>query len=400
MRPGDQHRVLRHRRPATAAGTRGPVQDAVPVHVLAGVERGDRAVEPARRDHRDLALEVDEALEHRRRLADRDPGLARRGAGIEPHLPLAVVAEAGGSSGSPGVPSVRERRRQRLRPVHRADRARSRGRARAGSPSPRARSCATSSARRPGRTGTSGASSVHRRKRHVLELVGDDVDRRGEGAERGGVVVAGAGHRVRHLRRAGRRPARRRGSASRAAPRPCASIRPSCPPPRMPMRLPGGSGTAGLRRHPAPPPPRRSAPRARPRAAPARLRPQAASIAAARSPAFAAPAGPIASVPTGTPFGICTMERRRIEPGERLRLHRHPEHRQPRLRRQHPRQVRRTAGPGDDRLQPAPRRRLGIGEQPVRRAVRRDDPDLVAGRRARPAPRPPRAWSPSRTGCP
>ena len=66
------------------------------VLVLARVEGSDGPVLAARGDHRDLALEVDEALEHRRRAADGLPGCPGLGGVGDAHLSLAVVAEAPG----------------------------------------------------------------------------------------------------------------------------------------------------------------------------------------------------------------------------------------------------------------------------------------------------------------
>ena len=50
--------------------------------------------------------------------------------------------------------------------------------------------------------------------------------------------------------------------------------------------------------------------------------------------------------------------------------------RQDRLGRQHPGEVRRAAGAGDDDPDPATGRLLGVAEEPVRRAMRRDDLEL------------------------
>jgi hypothetical protein len=61
----------------------------------------------------------------------------------------------------------------------------------------------------------------------------------------------------------------------------------------------------------------------------------------------------------------------RIEPVQRLRLHRHAQHRHRGLRRQHPGQVRGTTGTGDDGAQPARAGLRGVVEQQVRGAMRR-----------------------------
>ena len=74
-------------------------------------------------------------------------------------------------------------------------------------------------------------------------------------------------------------------------------------------------------------------------------------MATASRPAFFAPGLPMASVATGTPPGICTIESSESRPLQRRALHRHAEHRQQRVRRHHARQVRRAAGAGDDHLE-------------------------------------------------
>src|SRR5262245_20013749 len=51
------------------------------------------AILTARRDHRDLALEVDPRLRHRQTAAEVCPGCSGIVAGLEPELTLAVVAE-------------------------------------------------------------------------------------------------------------------------------------------------------------------------------------------------------------------------------------------------------------------------------------------------------------------
>ena len=61
----------------------------------------------------------------------------------------------------------------------------------------------------------------------------------------------------------------------------------------------------------------------------------------------------MARVATGMPLGIWTIEMQGIEALERFGLHRHAQHRQGRLRRNHPGQVRRAAGARDDDAEPA-----------------------------------------------
>ena len=101
-----------------------------------------------------------------------------------------------------------------------------------------------------------------------------------------------------------------------------------------------------------------------------------ARTAAARSAALTAPARPIASVPTGMPAGIWTIERRLSWPDRAFDLDRDAEDRQGRQRGGHARQVGGPAGPGDDDLEA-----LGLGalrkcEKPFGRPVRRDDAGL------------------------
>ena len=97
-------------------------------------------------------------------------------------------------------------------------------------------------------------------------------------------------------------------------------------------------------------------------------------IEAARSAALTAPARPIASVPTGIPAGICTMERR--SPLS-VRLDGDAEDRERGLRRGHPRQVRGTARAGDDDLDPPRLRCFGVLEKEVGGPVRRDDAAFI-----------------------
>ena len=82
-----------------------------------------------------------------------------------------------------------------------------------------------------------------------------------------------------------------------------------------------------------------------------------ARMATASSAALVAPALPMASVPTGTPAGICTMESSESTPLQRAALDGHAEHRHGRLRRDHAGQVRRAARARDDDFEPA---RLGL----------------------------------------
>ena len=90
------------------------------------------------------------------------------------------------------------------------------------------------------------------------------------------------------------------------------------------------------------------------RAAPGR---EVARMPTASRAALAAPALPIASVATGTPLGIWTIESSESRPLSAWLCDRHAEHRQHRLRRDHARQVRGAAGAGDDHLDARGRRR-------------------------------------------
>ena len=67
----------------------------------------------------------------------------------------------------------------------------------------------------------------------------------------------------------------------------------------------------------------------------------------------------------------------RVDPPQHLALDRDAQDRQDRQAREHPRQVRRAPGPGDQDVEPPPLGLPGIGVEPVRRPVRRDDPRLV-----------------------
>ena len=148
------------------------------------------------------------------------------------------------------------------------------------------------------------------RGRNVLEFVGDDVDFGGEQLQRLDIGIFRAGRVLHHVERRririrrkhlARRP--RRAAAS-------ASIRPNCPPPRIPMVSPGFSFT-GLKMSLRSPLGARHgvglllAPGRKPGRQAASL--SASTLAASRA-ALIAPALPIAKVPTGIPAGICTIE--------------------------------------------------------------------------------------------
>ena len=109
---------------------------------------------------------------------------------------------------------------------------------------------------------------------------------------------------------------------------------------------------------------------------------------------------PMATVATGTPAGICTMESSESSPRSALRRHRHADHRQRRMRGEHPGQVGRAARPRDDHPQAA-RRAPCARTRPYRRAC--DAPRRCAAhsprRSARTSP-PRRASSADRSRCP
>ena len=124
------------------------------------------------------------------------------------------------------------------------------------------------------------------------------------------------------------------------------------------------------------------------------------SIAAARNAALAAPETPIASVPTGTPRGICTIDSKRIDTTQHLALDRYAQHRQHRDRRQHPRQMGRAAGAGDHHFKSPALGLASVAKESFRRAVRRDDSGLMGNSQVASGPRMHAASSPSRTCCP
>ena len=161
-------------------------------------------------------------------------------------------------------------------------------------------------------------------------------------------------------------------------------MRPSWPPPRMPSVTPGealGAGWGimtgplmrgdGLLGH------GRGLPRPPCLEPPASVASDSARMAAASSAALMAPALPMASVPTGMPAGIWTIDSRLSTPRSAVALHRHAQHRQRGQRRRHARQVGRAAGAGDDHLEAAVLGALGVGIEPLGRAVGRNDAGLV-----------------------
>ena len=169
--------------------------------VLAEVVGDDVALEAARRDDRDFALEGDEALEDHRRAAERSMDRRNVGALADQRLALAVVAEAA--------------RLQDRRPAELGDRARER----AGVLDPdEGRGLQAEIAQeglfdqpvlgqrqraRAGPDGQALGQELDRRDRHVLEFVGDDVDRFGKARQR--LLVVEGGDRARRGGVVGRR---------------------------------------------------------------------------------------------------------------------------------------------------------------------------------------------------
>ena len=252
----------------------------------------------------------------------------------------------------------------------------------------RSRSWATCSACGARTYGYACGQALDRLGRHVLELEGDDVDRAGEGVER---------RARRHRRRPWSRPTpgsparpprgRRCARGSRNRPRPAPSCgragrRPGCRWSSPAAAARRGFGHRGRLR----PGDRRPPPSAAARQSSSALRSFAspsARMAAASSAAFMAPAVPIASVPTGTPPGICTIDRRLSSPPSALLSIGTPKHRQRRHRRHHARQMRGAAGAGDDDLDTALAGRPRVVVEP-RRAC--GAPRRCATRRRRRAP--------------
>ena len=218
---------------------------------------------------------------------------------------------------------------------------------------------------------------VERSRRRVLELGGDHIAVEGDPLQRRGVVVRR--HQV-HIRHGSRRRGRVGVDHERAIPHRAggdegvpAELTATHHPDRgrrddrlVPHRPQRPVPFTRRRAAAAPSPPRRRGVGAGSRAArSARESSVAASMATANSAAFVAPASPMANVATGMPAGICTIEWSESWPGEMPGRHGDPEHRHDRLGRQHPRQVGRTAGTGDDRPQAAPRCLLGVLEHLV-----------------------------------
>ena len=91
---------------------------------------------------------------------------------------------------------------------------------------------------------------------------------------------------------------------------------------------------------------------------------------------------PMATVATGIPRGIWTIESSESRPPRCWVGIGHADDRQRRLGGEHARQVGGAAGAGDDHPDPAARGRLGVAEQVVRRAMGGHDPQLARDARA------------------
>ena len=103
-----------------------------------------------------------------------------------------------------------------------------------------------------------------------------------------------------------------------------------------------------------------------------------ASTAAASSAALTAPASPIASVPTGTPAGICTIDSRLSWPDSALVGTGTPNTGSVVKAAVMPGRCAAPPAPATITLKPLRLRALGEGDEPVGRAVGRDDARVVA----------------------
>ena len=326
-----------------------------------------RAVHAARDDDRDLA-----ARRGRRPRGSQPPAHARPRprpasvSGVEQHLALAVIAEARRSSAPPAGRARRTRRVQRLAATRTAQiRATSARRSRCRKAfSAQPVLADAQHLRAPGRAGTQRRQGVRASPPGTFSnskvTTSTAAAKRGE---RRRVVIGGDGGRRGDLhRRACPPPARRHGSGSRAAPRPAPSCgragrrrgcRWCCPAADRPgrrrdslhrrvVRAHRGTVGASAPLRSARAPARRSAWRARRRRAPGWRRRAA--------PALIAPAWPMASVPTGMPAGIWTIDSRLSMPFSAWLSTGTPSTGSGGHRRGHARQVRRAAGAGDDHL--------------------------------------------------
>src|SRR4051812_25863361 len=308
---GDRHRLPRQ--PVGNGGRRGRDVEDVPVMaVLDHPEMGEGAVAPPGSHHGDLAVEIHEGLQDRLLAAEGAPGGLRLPRGRDPHLPLAVVPPAGrlqhrrSAEGGQGGPEV----------VQRAD-GRERGDREAGAgqepllAQPVLGGVEHGAGRPHGsvlRGGLGGGGG------DVLELEGDHVHAAGEIAHRvevvvggldlavgdlagGGVVVGGEGvDPVAHAPR---------GDGEHAAELTAAQDPDSRAGGDHPRRAAQGRVSSRTRRV-CSATKSRSFSRSSGRVD--------ASMRTASRAALAAPALPMASVPTGTPEGIWTIDSRESRP--------------------------------------------------------------------------------------
>ena len=299
---------------AWSAATRGNCgrhprhfQNVIAVLVLGDIEAFDLAVLATRGDDRHFPLERHEGFEDAGLAADLAPGGLRIGAVADRRLAFAVIAEAA--------------RFQHRRPSNPLDHRRElaglgdRGKVRGADAEPRDEDLfreAILGRRENLRVGQHRNARREKGRglgRNVFEFVGDHIHVGGEAVERLGIGVIGHAHPVHHIE--GRRVrVRRKHMALEAEPRGrqrqhAAKLAAAQDTDRG-LRLESGSVHAqesfGS-----------SATEAVCRARQASRRSLSAgslnaSTLAASSAALMAPACPIASVPTGTPGGICTME--------------------------------------------------------------------------------------------
>ena len=93
--------------------------------------------------------------------------------------------------------------------------------------------------------------------------------------------------------------------------------------------------------------------------------------------ALAAPAAPMARVPTGTPLGICTMESSESMPCSAVAANGDAEHGEDGARGDHAGQMRGAAGSGDEDAEAAGGGGVGVAEHAVGGAVGGDDAGFV-----------------------
>ena len=277
--------------------------------VFGDVEAFDLAVGRARGDHRDLALERNEGLEDRGFGAEVLPDLVRIVALADDRLALAVIAEAAGLDHG-GQADARDRGAQRSRRRHV-------GVVGGADAEPLDEILFGEAILRGFQDFPVGQHRTPRRQdhrgggRHILEFIGDDVDVVGEQFQRLDIGIFRAGRVQHHVERR-RIRVRRKHLASQAEPR-----RRHRQHPAQLSAAENSDGVAGLQLHLIGG--RHADPSGRSLTAsvcclrqaasrPASAGSFSASTLAASSAALMAPGLPIASVPTGTPAGIWTME--------------------------------------------------------------------------------------------